>query len=463
MALIAKFNRKAASLFGMLRRYVIAYQTRALFATTAANNFLRLASNLMLTRILAPDAFGAAGVFISVSQIFALISDLGVNAFIVRSREGEDPRFLNVVWSIRFARSVVLTVSMFSLAKPIAEAYSAPELTDALRVSSLLFLLEGMKSLHPIVAERQRRVAYVSTVETISLAIQILATVITAYIFRSYWGLLYGLFIGGAIGVIFSYRLYPGGLHHFAFEAETARELWGFARIVIPSSVITLILMQADKILISRTLSIESFGLYILATNISMAGSQLVNAWSQRVLYPKFAEVERRAPASLRSEFYQSRIRVSSFLAFAFGFALGAGEFLARTLFDDRYLGVGLFLSIMFISPLALLIARPAESVVIARGRIQSAFEANLVRLAWIALSAPAMLHYVGVVGVALAFALVEAAAAVYWWLRLWRSGLLNVKIELIFVGAGLIGIALGFAANAGVNAALRSGALPPF
>jgi hypothetical protein len=39
----------------------------------------------------------------------------------------------------------------------------------------------------------------------------------------------------------------------------------------------------------------------------------------------------------------------------------------------------------------------------------------------------------------------------------------LNVKIELIFVGAGLIGIALGFAANAGVNAALRSGALPPF
>ena len=67
---------------------------------------LRLASSLVLTRLLFPEAFGVAalvGIFMQGLQMF---SDIGVGPNIIRSPRGDDPDFLNTAWTLQVGRGL---------------------------------------------------------------------------------------------------------------------------------------------------------------------------------------------------------------------------------------------------------------------------------------------------------------------------------------------------------------------
>ena len=71
-------------------------------------NVLRLGSNLILTRLLFPEAFGLMAlvqVFMGGLQMF---SDLGIQASIIQNSRGDDPDFLNTAWTIQVIRGTCL-------------------------------------------------------------------------------------------------------------------------------------------------------------------------------------------------------------------------------------------------------------------------------------------------------------------------------------------------------------------
>ena len=96
--------------------------------TQLANNAMRLAGNMILTRLLFPEAFGLmllVGVFTAGLQMF---TDLGINQNIVQSERGDDPTFLNTAWTISVLRGVVLWLLACLLTWPYAMFYNEPKL-----------------------------------------------------------------------------------------------------------------------------------------------------------------------------------------------------------------------------------------------------------------------------------------------------------------------------------------------
>lgn len=445
-----------------VRRIFAANSTPFLVGALAATNVLRLASNLVLTRLLAPEAFGVIGVLSSITFILQMLTDMGYHAFVVRSRE-PDPHFLNVVWTIRFLRSLALASLMFIFAGAIADAFSKPELATPIRAASFLFVFEGLRSLHIYMAERARRISYVTGVEFLTFILQTAITIGAALILRSFWAIIIGMYAGAILQMTFSYTLFGGGPHKPQFDRKISGDLWRFARIIVASSVITLILNQADKVFIGRTLTLEQFGLYMLAVNITAASLQLVRTYVTRILFPLFAETYRNAPETLKRVYYASRRRMTAGLAFLVGGGIGGGDLIVRILFDDRYLDAGVFVSLLFIAPLFVLIAFPADILMVVTGRIRSTVEANIVRLIWIAIAAPLGFHFYGMLGLVAAFALIEFAAVFYWWRRLIRSGYFNLREEALPLGAALLGAAIGFGADKVALHLIATGALPSF
>src|ERR1700729_1195426 len=60
---------------------------------------IRLGSNVILTRMLFPGAYGEivlVGIFFQGLQMF---SDVGIGPSIIRSNRGDDPLFLNTAWT----------------------------------------------------------------------------------------------------------------------------------------------------------------------------------------------------------------------------------------------------------------------------------------------------------------------------------------------------------------------------
>ena len=69
------------------------------------SQLLRLASNLLLTRFLLPEAFGLMAV---ITTLLMLFSDIGSGTVIVQSRRGDDKTYLQTAWTLQVIRGIAL-------------------------------------------------------------------------------------------------------------------------------------------------------------------------------------------------------------------------------------------------------------------------------------------------------------------------------------------------------------------
>src|SRR4051812_6014984 len=62
---------------------------------------IRLATNIVLTKLLFPDAFGLMSVVNIMITALGLFSDIGVARSIVQSPRGEEPAMLDTAWTVQ--------------------------------------------------------------------------------------------------------------------------------------------------------------------------------------------------------------------------------------------------------------------------------------------------------------------------------------------------------------------------
>src|SRR5688572_8201645 len=78
------------------------------FIQNGAALLLRLFGNLLLTRLLTPEAFGLMAVVQAFVVALAHLSDVGISQSIVVHRRGDDPAFLNTVWTVQILRGILI-------------------------------------------------------------------------------------------------------------------------------------------------------------------------------------------------------------------------------------------------------------------------------------------------------------------------------------------------------------------
>lgn len=423
--------------------------TNVVVAAVVLNNLLRAISSIILTRLLVPEVFGIAGVIASIQFTVALASDLGFQAFVVRHADGEKPRFLDTVWTISLIRALLLTLLLAVLAEPLSAVFDKPELAPIVAVAGLTFVIEGLASVSLLSAVRNRMVLRLSVLELIVLVAQIAATVVLAYLWRSYWAILVGLLSSGMLKTVLSYTMFANARRRIAWEPAYARDLWAFARFVTGSSLIYLVLAQCDKLVLARVMPLDEFGFYILAGNLATAPLAFAGAYASRVLYPFYAELWRQQSATLRQQFYAKRRLASMFYALATGGIIGSAPLIIGILYDDRYAGAALYLQILAITPLLALASNSANETLTATGRISVTFQASAIKLVWLIVAGTSGYVWGGPFGLVLAVGLMEIPALLLKWAQMHRAGLLDARQELLFLAIGGAGVLCGFLMDA--------------
>ena len=108
-----------------------------------AVQILRLISNVVLARLLAPPIFGLMAVVNTVRTGVELLSDVGILQNIVSNPKGDDPSFYNTAWTIQALRGIVLAACGLILSVPVARFFNHPELATILPVASVFFIFTG--------------------------------------------------------------------------------------------------------------------------------------------------------------------------------------------------------------------------------------------------------------------------------------------------------------------------------
>ena len=387
------------------------------------------------------------GVITSVAIILQLVSDIGVQPFVIRHQRGDDPAFLDEIWTLRLIRSTALTLIMAALSIPVAIFLGKPEFAPVLAVWSLNFLIDGLSSMSFATAIRERKLWRLTCSELSSSVAQLIVAVAVALIWRSYWALVTAMLVGAVMRTILSYTLFAQSRRRWSLSGERAREMWTFSRFIAPSSLMAVLILQADKIVLARMLPLAVYGLYAVAATLAATGPALAANYSRRVLYPAYAEIARTKPDRLRMILYEKRRWVTLLYMAAMGAVGGGASLIVTILYDPRYLPAAIYLQWLSISAVLALANNASEELLIAAGKLRVTLYVNMGRIAWLSLGVGVTIVTGHTMLLVAAFGTVEVVAMLIYWLNLKRLGLFDIREEAMGLLAGFAGAVLGYAA----------------
>ena len=107
---------------------------------------LRLLGNLVLWRLLYPEAFGLMAIVNVFMLGLLMFSDVGIGPSIIQNERGDDPRYLHTAWTIQVVRGLVLFAVAAAAAVPLSRFYHEPELARLIPVVAVSSILSGFNS-----------------------------------------------------------------------------------------------------------------------------------------------------------------------------------------------------------------------------------------------------------------------------------------------------------------------------
>ncbi|KPA21234.1 Teichuronic acid biosynthesis protein TuaB [Shimia sp. SK013] len=406
---------------------------------------LRLASNLILTRLLFPEAFGVMSLVWVFLQGLSNLSDMGVTQSILQSKRGEERAFLDTAWTIQVIRGLLLLVVTWALAAPAAAFYDAPELADILPVVGVTLLIMG---LFPTKRDSANRNLVLGRITTIDLSAQVLGLVVgvmVAWATGSVWAL-----VANAVTTVFMqlilYQIFlPGALNKPRWERPAARELIGFGKWIFLSTAAGFLLSQGDKIVLGKFLSLGALGVYNIGFFLASFPLLLGGMVTRRIMIPIYREKPPQESAANRANLHRLRMMLSAGLfALLTGFAV-LGVWLVGVLYDPRYALAGGVVVLLAVMQIPQIIALTYDHAALAAGDSRGFFVLASTRAALMMAGLILGASAYGLIGalVGQGVAMVLAYPAVIWLAR--RHNAWDMRHDVVFWFSGLLlaGIAL--------------------
>ncbi|MHB2080675.1 MULTISPECIES: oligosaccharide flippase family protein [Pseudomonas] len=420
-----------------------------------ASQVMRLGGNLVITRLLVPEMFGVMAIATTVAVVLQLLSDVGLRPNVIQSSRGDEPLFLDTVWTVQVIRGFVLFLLTLLLALgakftqyielwPAHSTYAAPELPMVLALSGFAAIIYGFQSPKVDVAIRVFQQKKVVIAELIAQFVGLIVMLVAGYLTRSIWSLVAAGLLSTLVFTVLSHLVFQGPRNRLRWDPAALREVFDYGRWILLSSSVGVLAMQGDRIWFGGSMSVAELGVYSIAVAILGAIQSVLLRLAGAVALPAFSEATRSGDKErVRSLYYRSRVLFDLTSLFACGFLLTASPLLISWLYDDRYAGAGNTMAILSLSLFTLRFTL-AHQLWLALGLTKYVAMDNIIRVVSLFILLPVLMAIGGV-----SYAIWGVALHTFFTLFLIfpvnrKLGLLDLKREVVVLPALLIGVIFG-------------------
>lgn len=410
-----------------------------------ASVVIRLGSNLLLTRLLFPEAFGIMAIVQAVMIGIALLTDAGIEPAVIKSQRGHESIFLNTAWTLQVMQGVLIWLVICGVSPLVSSFYAQPILVDLLPVAGLGAILGGLTSTKFFSAARTLSIKVRVLIEVGSYAFGVLVIIVLAWTDGTIWSLVWGGLAGSLLKVLASHLLQEGSKNKIVWEWRSVKELFGFGQWVMLSSALTFLVGEGSKLLLGAFLGVKLLALFTLASTMNLVFWQIAQQLNSRVFFPAYSEVARERPERLRVVAARSRLfLIAPGWLVALFFVLWGDHFM-WFLYDQRYAESGAILQLLAMGSLVGVVGASYNGLLWAKGlvRVSTGLLALQVSLQIVGMSVGN--YYLGAKGVILGVALTgwlfyPAQAYVHWRIGLWMP-----KVDLPFLALSSAVVAVMF------------------
>lgn len=284
-------------------------------------------------KLMGAEAFGLVGLFLTLQSIFVIL-DLGIGATLCReiarlTAEGgnaqEQRDLVFTLQTLYWLIALVVGAAIFLLAPSIARQWVRPQSLSISEVTSCIKMMGAAIALQFPFAFYQggllglQRQWQLNAVSSSAATLRALGTLLALRLISPTPEVFFALQIAasavgtGAVAVALWRGLPLSAESKLLFRPELIRRVWRFSAAYAANSVANLGLFQADKIILSRLLSLEMFGYYALAKGVA-SGLYAAIVAVVGALFPRFSSLVARGAEAELSRTYHRGCQVMSVL-----------------------------------------------------------------------------------------------------------------------------------------------------
>jgi O-antigen/teichoic acid export membrane protein len=425
-------------------------RTRALVGSAwtifgfGSQKLVQLISNLILTRLLFPEAFGLMTLASVLLIGLGMFSDIGIKPSIVQHPRGASIEFLNTAWTMQVIRGFVVWGGACLLAYPAALLYHQPVLFPLICVLGSTAAINGFSTTALAVREKSVDFSAIVVVQTLGSVATLIVTTTSAWLMHSVWSLAFGAIAGSLLNVVIGYVVARSHRHRFQLHIEPVRSMFRFGQWILYSTIATYLCGQGLRAIQAGLISITTFGVLSIAQMVAWMPGELTSQLISTVGFASLAEINVKG-----GDFFNAvrRMRAASlFLATPIFFFLSLGsDFIFTLLYDDRYREAINFLPILAFSAAIGIVPLGYQNAILALGKSKEHFwiVAYLATARIFGITFGFWLH--GIYGMLIGDGVATASLYLVAGFFAYRAGILDFLFDIASIGAIILAWSLIF------------------
>ena len=251
-------------------------------------------TNMVLARLLTPEAFGVVATLTMIITFAELFTDAGFQKYLVQKDfkdETDREQSTNVAFWSNFILSLIIWGIIAIFNEPLAALVGSLGLGIVLIVACFSIPLAAFSSIQMALYQRDLDFKTLFKVRLIGICVPLIVTIPLAFWLRSYWALVIGTIVQNVINAFFlSY--YSKWKPHFQYSIQKLKEMFSFAAWSLIESVSVWLTGYIDIFVVGTMLNKYYLGLY--NTSITIVGQimGLIIAATTPVLFSGLSKLQ---------------------------------------------------------------------------------------------------------------------------------------------------------------------------
>lgn len=222
---------------------------------------------IILARILAPEQFGAYAVALLALGLLEVLTETGVNIFLVQEKNID--HYISSAWIVSIIRGILIMFVLFLTAPFVANFFHSPESLSLLYLISFVPLIRGF--INPAIVKFQKELLFGKDLlfRLIILFIDTAVSITVTLMTMNPLGIIVGLLVGVFVETILSYFI-VSPRPRFQIERNYISKIFHRGKWITASTIFDYLFHNVDNIVVGRVLGAASLGVYQLAYAIAV-------------------------------------------------------------------------------------------------------------------------------------------------------------------------------------------------
>lgn len=359
--------------------------------------FISFIKIVVLARILTPAQFGVYGVANLFLSFLEILTETGINVFLIQEEESE--KYIGTAWVVSILRGILISFFVFLLASPVSYFFNSPESMGLIRLIAIAPLIRGF--INPSISYFQKDLRFAADFRfrSIILVVDGVIAVFFAIATGTTASIVYGLIAGALVEVVLSYfviKPWPS----LTFKYENFKRVVGRGKWLTGAGIFQYFFRQGDDVVVGRLLGEGALGYYQMAYKFATLPLTEVAEVFGKVTLPIYVKISTDKKRLLRA-FYKTSLGLAVLALLFFAVLIFFSYDIVSLILGERWLEIVPTIRILAVYALIRSIINPSLTTFLAIKKQEYLTYVNFLGIVVMFLTILPLAHFYGINGVA--------------------------------------------------------------